>query len=63
MLNDEKLLKRFCIPYYDVLDGEPPSPTWGEADAQNYAMTMVCMPQSFENGDFRISFIPRWILI
>ena len=36
------------IPYYDVLDGEPPSPTWGEADAQNYAMTMVCMPQSFE---------------
>ena len=48
MLNDEKLLKRFCIPYYDVLDGEPPSPTWGEADAQNYAMTMVCMPQSFE---------------
>ena len=47
MLNDEKLLKRFCIPYYDVLDGEPPSPTWGEADAQNYAMTMVCMPQSF----------------
>lgn len=51
VLDDQELLKRYAVPYRNVLDGEMPEREEDdeEEDREIYTLSILCLPETFRN--------------
>lgn len=49
VLEDQELLKRYAVPYEDLLGGEVSESDDEEEDSKDYTLSLLCLPETFHN--------------